>query len=138
MIDWTKPLELMDGTPVRLVHSDHYALEPWGGCQPDNGGHWWVEREDGLRFVDGVHTICGDDSGFSFGNKVRNRAEPETVTPDEIPEWIKVGEIAKSSVTLRDRFAMAAIPYCVGGCNPSEIAEEAYAIADAMMAARNG
>lgn len=49
----------------------------------------------------------------------------------------KVAALTANAPTLRDRFAMAAIPYCAGGCTPEEIAAEAYNIADAMMEARN-
>ena len=44
MIDWTQPLELMDGTPVRLSKTGYC-----GGPNPDSDGDYWVEREDGAR-----------------------------------------------------------------------------------------
>lgn len=127
-IDWTKPLELMDGTPVRLLPADHYAIRPWGGTQPDRGGHHWIEREDGCAFEGGCQFICGDETGFSFGIKVRNRAEVATEASAPTP--------AEGLTELRDRFAMAALAAAYRNDVPRDCARWVYAVADAMLAER--
>jgi hypothetical protein len=68
-VDWTKPLELMDGTPVRLVTEDE-------GIQsnPDKDGDYWIRREDGERIGLDVDR-CVSPEGLGGNNKpfVRNR-----------------------------------------------------------------
>lgn len=68
-IDWTKPLELMDGTPV--------VLSPEGGLcgnNPDLDGDYWVVREDGVY----LECRCVNDLGHDFHDNdyIRNRKEP--------------------------------------------------------------
>lgn len=118
-IDWTKPLELMDGTPVVPYYSDRST--GW----PDEAGQYHVaetnERLVGFFNEDGsLYPYSGVSEDTRF--RVRNR--------DETP-----------AKTLRDEFAMAALD---GVCYENGTAErmatlnatQAYAIADAMMAAR--
>lgn len=122
MIDWSKPLELMDGTPVRLDPDER---------APDEFGGHWVCREDGkLITCPGGMEWCslsiepnGEFEGKAF---VRNRAEP---TPE--------------TLTLRDQFAMAALTGIMATDSDGEHAEEwvakrAYHLADAMLTARKG
>ena len=123
-VDWNKPLELMDGTPVVLADRNG---RDWGGTNPDSDGHYWVKLPNGYQ-------RCVGDDGVG---DIRNRAEP-AATPE-----IEVGNVSFSSVsevaTLRDQFAMAAISGVM--TNDPEItddglANDCYRIADAMMQAR--
>lgn len=77
-IDWSKPLELFDGTPVRLgPHVPSWA--PY--CNGPNGtsdeeGDYWVEREDGEHMTPGMPSVCVDPDGtigFRGLSRVRNR-----------------------------------------------------------------
>ena len=116
-IDWTKPLELMDGTPVRLF--------PYPGKEPDGGGHYNVDIADGdpnLWFVDADGTCNGEPF-------LRNRAEPE-------PQIASYIENFSEYPTLRDRFAMAALATIESRTPPDFAAKRAYAIAEAMLAER--
>lgn len=46
VIDWTQPLELLDGTPVRLVE----------GYDAQKGDSYWlIEREDGKMLTSSQH-----------------------------------------------------------------------------------
>lgn len=120
-IDWTKPLELMDGTPVVLAkHGREY-----GDCtNPDGDGDYWIIKEGDAE--DAINAGCYhfDGTGLGVGKMaIRNRA-----APTEQPK------------TLRDEFAMAALQGMVTGpqqpWKPEIVAGEAYALADAMMAER--
>ena len=124
MIDWTKPLELMDGTPVRL-ETPAEMKGIFGGTNPDIHGDYWIVKMDGS-------SLPGDACQRPDTTKVRNRAEYEAeLSCIELPE----------QPTLRDRFAMAAL---TGLCSHpdyydrtwAEIAETAEGQADAMMEAR--
>lgn len=85
MIDWTKPIELMDGTPV--------VLDPdgWAGGNPDRDGDYWIKRPDGERIASsrggrGFASMCCNTDGSEEGvaiQIVRNRAEPAN---DELAE----------------------------------------------------
>lgn len=124
MVDFSKPLELMDGTPVVVV----------GG--PDSDGDYTVEPVDGQRIAYGsdmLDTLTVGSHGrvwTPYGYKeqrVRNCAEP---TPE--------------TLTLRDQFAMAALT-AVMSCEdplyeptPEFVANRAYRLADAMLTARKG
>lgn len=55
MVDWSQPIELVDGTPVVL--SD---LSP----QPDEDGHYRVEHEHGDGFFDHVEEWGGNTRIF--------------------------------------------------------------------------
>lgn len=140
-IDWTKPLELMDGTPIRL--SDRNGKD-FGGTNPDRDGDYWIEREDGLPTDLGPGERCVSLAG-TFVQTIRNRAEPAaTPTDDEIPQHIykRVGEVElfQSGATLRDQFAMAALTGILAGADVNmdvdELVKQAYWAADAMMQAR--
>lgn len=120
MIDWTKPLELLNGTPVWLA-----ATGFAGGPNPDEDGDYWVEGPDGYR------ECVGNASADCM---VRNRIEPTDATAElaciELPE----------QPSIRDRFAMAAMALMMPGrgCSVSfeRVAMDAYNLADAMMAER--
>lgn len=73
-IDWTKPLELLDGTPVRLSAGSEVAAM-FGGTNPDHDGHYWVRREDGEP-IDGLDHVCLAPDGDEWVGlaQVRNRA----------------------------------------------------------------
>lgn len=75
-IDWTKPLELMDGTPVRL-ETDGEMETCIGRTDPDKDGDYWIRREDGQLFDGWSKARCLSASG-SYDTKdkpyVRNRA----------------------------------------------------------------
>lgn len=77
-IDWSKPLELADGTPVRLgPHVPEWAPYCNGpNGTPDTEGDYWVEREDGEPMSLGMPSVCvaADGSiGFRGLTWVRNR-----------------------------------------------------------------
>lgn len=115
-IDWTKPLELMDGTPVRL-ETPAEMKGAFGGTNPDIHGDYWIVKMDGS-------SLPGDGCQRPDTTKVRNRATPEPETPTK---------------TLRDEFAMAALTGLIIGDKvhgPVSIVDDAYRAADAMMAAR--
>jgi len=121
-IDWTKPIEFMDGTPVVLAK---HGLD-YGDCtNPDDDGDYWTVEEG--EEEDAINTDCFRFDGTRYpGGKVevRNRA-----APTEQPK------------TLRDEFAMAALtwiprPKWGGPLDSVCVASEAYDIADAMMAER--
>ena len=73
-IDWTKPLELMDGTPLRLEVDCPYG-------NPDADGDYWLEHDDGESKVldpsDGAayRYMCVSPKGESI-KYLRNRKEP--------------------------------------------------------------
>ena len=144
MIDWTKPLELMDGTPVVLV-----------GGSPDDDGDYWISREDGKNIPTsgcpgGYRTLCVHPDGTEwFGSCdvviVRNRrAEPKPLA--SVNTMAKVeGWSTTFTKTLRDEFAMAAL---TGLCSATDTTgtwtalsdntvRQAYKIADAMLVARD-
>ena len=79
-IDWSKPLGLTDGTPVRLEESDvreHPAYTNGADGAPDSQGDYWIVREDGLPFCAGLFSLCvcpdEGSSGFDDVPPVRNR-----------------------------------------------------------------
>lgn len=122
-IDWTKPIEDMDGMPCLVdVFGDPYAKYPARVKFP-NGPAIWL-----------------DAYGRWENYQVRNVAE---VADAEIPQHIyqRVGEVEmfKSGATLRDQFAMAALTGLIFGkgyCS-AVLVDESYDIADAMLEARN-
>ena len=71
-IDWSKPLEMLDGTPVKL-----------DGVRPDRDGDYWFRREDGKRVpsvdpsnTNGYTVMCVHPNGCEEGTShviVRNR-----------------------------------------------------------------
>lgn len=67
-IDWTKPIERYDGTPMKL-----YTPVICGGTNPDNEGHYWVRPEDGSGYGE-----CIGTNGFDISpdRRVRNRPLP--------------------------------------------------------------
>ncbi|WJY17649.1 hypothetical protein QQS45_08305 [Alteriqipengyuania flavescens] len=76
-IDWTKPLELTDGTPVKL--------DPGHLNNPDSRGDYYLVRSDGLGFTEGQTRGAGDvliaqpdgTEWFHGGpQRVRNTAVP--------------------------------------------------------------
>ena len=88
-IDWTKPLELEDGTPVVMLSG------------PDSDGDYRLNREDGEKFTEAqtgsTYRHCywkqnGDRMRDKQGLRVRNRAEPKpdlhtmTVTGIPVPQ----------------------------------------------------
>lgn len=84
VIDWSKPLELLDGTPVKL---DPTGL---GGKNPDRDGDWWIVREDGERITatDGgrYRSMCVHPNGCEEQTDtvvVRNRAALDWSRPLE-------------------------------------------------------
>ena len=75
-VDWSKPLELSDGTPVVLCPGEEVGLR--GGTNPDSDGHYWVAREDGQPLggrAGGLRRVCAAATGrAAFVGHVRNRA----------------------------------------------------------------
>lgn len=69
-VDWTKPLELIDGTHIVLeAHVPGECLGNGPDGAPDEDGDYWIVREDGVRWPEGPHRcVCDDDPS------VRNRA----------------------------------------------------------------
>lgn len=49
-LDWTKPLELDDGTWVELCKTGDTAVYPLDAQGRDEDGHYWIRRCDGLDF----------------------------------------------------------------------------------------
>lgn len=84
-IDWTKPLELSDGTPVVLSPQD-----VWDGANPDADGDYWVRREDGRPFENeepfygNIHA-CIDPEFVTRHGLIRNRAEPPAAANSNLP-----------------------------------------------------
>ena len=115
MVDWTKPIELTDGTPV----------EPFcrvAGIWPDSAGQYHVGDGDGGLV--GFFNEDGSQWGRYGVRRVRNRAE-HTPEPEE------------NLTELRDRFAMAALGAIYAGNDHfSVMAKDAYRLADAMLEAR--
>ncbi len=73
-VDWTKPIELHDGTPVRLC-VDGFQI---GGPNPDRDGDYWVEPE---ARADWDRKCIGSD-GRVFGMRVvRNRIKEPVAAP---------------------------------------------------------
>lgn len=139
-IDWSKPLELMDGTPVRLMTADEL-----GSDNPDSDGDRWITSEDGTTLAYSV--ICPDGSAFRYpedGQYVRNRAERADPFPTH-PDFGKSIDMVPAK-TLRDEFAMAALTGWIA--NTDQVTPRAgetlgqmgtrlaYGWADAMMAER--
>lgn len=119
-IDWSKLIELMDGTPV------HLDPEMPG---PDSDGDYWVVRDDGEK-IGQFPTRCfhedgSDEHDGSF--HIRNRADFAAAQP-------------APAKTLRDEFAMAALTGMLANpeCDTDRflLGRCAYEYADAMMAER--
>lgn len=110
-IDWNKPLELLDGTPVMVVMGS--ASGPPGvGPSKDTSHRWLLGHPE---YPCGCHVSENDPSWL------RNRKEVEP--------------------TLRDQFAMAALTgFCAPDDDWEDyetMAIHAYRVADAMLAARD-
>lgn len=125
MIDWTKPLELMDGTPVRLR-----ARGGLDGKNPDTGGDYWIEGANGER----LETRCVSNEGLGRYDQlyVRNRLVSPPATDNAVEK--------EPTETLRDRFAMAALTGLLAAdASPlafSLASRHAWLMADKMMAER--
>lgn len=66
-LDWSKPLELSDGTPVVLSQLNEVGPQTFGG-NPDEDGDYWVTLPGGVE-------MCVNPDGFrGDGLHVRNRA----------------------------------------------------------------
>ena len=101
MVDWTKPLELEDGTPVVLIHG------------PDRDGDYRLRREDNLYFTE--HQTGGrfkfahwQKDGFRLsgcaGLMVRNRFHTHTydfsgMTITGLPVPDGFAEVMKHTIT---------------------------------------
>lgn len=83
-VDWTSPLELLDGTPVRLTR-DEETGDVDRHSNPDPDGDYWIEREDGHRIAStdcnsrskAYRQLCVHANGCEEGTGtivVRNRA----------------------------------------------------------------
>lgn len=79
-IDWTKPLELIDGTPVILEPHDPNGISGNGPNRtPDRDGDYWVVRLDGKKFFNHCGYLCIHADGCGEGTRtpaVRNREQP--------------------------------------------------------------
>ena len=66
-IDWTKPLELMDGTPVRIARKGEKGLPE----SPGEYGEYRLLREDGGKFaISDTEThflTCASNGSWWFG-----------------------------------------------------------------------
>lgn len=78
-IDWTKPLEFIDGTPVVLEPHDPkedaaHTNGPNG--TPDSEGDYWItSEEEGVR-LRGYASLCVSSDGAEDGEPlVRNRGQ---------------------------------------------------------------
>jgi len=143
MIDWTKPLELMDGTPMILdptaLHNPdlitgnyHLILENWQTLDGDR----LIVRPDGTRWSGLRHVVI-----------VRNRpAEPEPLA--SVNTMAKVeGWSTAFTKTLRDEFAMAALTGLLANAEAvnadnwsyrtGTLTGDAFMFADNMLAARD-
>lgn len=69
-IDWAAPLELLDGTPVRLETAQELA-GLYGGTNPDEDGDYWIIGEDGRNL--GVCQCVAFDGTDGDKPIVRNR-----------------------------------------------------------------
>lgn len=89
-IDWSKPLELKDGTAVKLADK----------CQqPDSSGDYLLEREDGGKFTDAQagamrsFAFWKSDGtywgGNNYGLPVRNRPLRRRISIEKI-FWLTV------------------------------------------------
>lgn len=79
MIDWTKPLELIDGTPVKLEpHDPTTGLRTNGpNGEPDSDGDYWIVNEDGSPIDGGSYCLHPDGRDCDYGPvRVRNREQP--------------------------------------------------------------
>lgn len=101
-IDWTKPLELMDGTPVRLAV---VGEEPGAPSNPDESGDYYVVREDMEKFTrsqvpwvpSDICLICRPDGTQWEESRdrfvIRNRASDEWGAEIEVngvrPDWLR-------------------------------------------------
>lgn len=85
-VDWSKPLELTDGTPLVLS-----PPEVWEGGNLDVDGHYWVRRADGKRFKEGGYfyagiDVCVDPQLLQNFDHIRNRAEAPTAANSNVPQ----------------------------------------------------
>lgn len=94
-IDWSKPLELSDGTPVVLCPAEE--LGNWGGSNPDSEGFYWVQRPNGGKLTARTfHTrVCCTRWGHAgipgdYNMAVRNRAEPPAAANSNLPALTSV------------------------------------------------
>lgn len=86
-IDWTKPLELLDGTPVRLQTNEEMAGF-YGGTNPDRDGEYWIIG------------MNGEDLGEDFG-------EDSCVPPDGGGIVRNVALLPDPATIIRDLLAHA-------------------------------
>lgn len=75
-VDWAKPLELLNGLPVRLAtDADLRMMGGYDETNPDRDGDYWVIREDGGR-IRGYYIYCVRPDGSERSENlplVRNR-----------------------------------------------------------------
>lgn len=75
-IDWTRPIEAEDGTPLVLCQ---HGMEYGDNTNPDRDGDYWVMREGEVETVD--NTACVDADGMNstrFG-RIRNRGVSDEI-----------------------------------------------------------
>lgn len=105
-IDWTKPLELEDGTPVEVV-----SYYPGGGGDRTlrrADGNWFTREQapDGAGYPQDEAIWQEDGSRYCGypGLRVRNRIEqPAASTADDVPDWaIKKALPSNSGWTVSD------------------------------------
>lgn len=89
-VDWTKPLELMDGTPVRLEEPEEMS-GLYGGTNPDCHGHYWVVTPDGYKLCfnsDGSHW-----NGTGLCNAPETKESAHTPNEETIAAMAEVGAL---------------------------------------------
>ena len=139
VVDWSKPIELMDGTPVALSGQEPDAVER----NPDADGDYWIVKEDGTefdvqldtcRFRERYSHLCVKPNGCGEGMSnqfVRNRLAAQPKPPRDasveqvegkalIPDWL-----AKVLADNRERYE--ALPVSIKNTQFSHVAAAAIA-----------
>lgn len=137
-IDWTKPIEAEDGTPLVLAQ---HGMRFGDNTNPDADGDYWVLSEDEPEET-GYNTNCVPHGWSQDLGKIRNRgAEPLVgLWAAAAPRDRFTDTTHMPAKTLRDEFAMAALTGMLASDMDAEdatFARASYTFADAMMLERS-
>lgn len=112
-IDWSKPIEHIDGTPLVLCGPDEPGPEMFGG-NPDRVGHYWV------REVSGTYQCCYTANTQSVRNRAEPVEQPRVMLAADIG-WPQDGESDAERQLRRAVCLLKALRHEVSKLNPWEV-----------------